>query len=108
MTTHQTAPMQFVEANGIRFAYRRFGQAGGVPIVFNQHYIGTMAYWDPRVKNGRRRDREVILFDNAGVSSSSGEVPTTFEAMGANAIAFIKARGLKGGEVLCFWHGAMR
>src|SRR6266436_1175566 len=32
--THQTAPTQFVEANGIRFAYRRFGKAGGVPIVF--------------------------------------------------------------------------
>jgi hypothetical protein len=25
---HQTAPTQFVEANGIRFAYRRFGKAG--------------------------------------------------------------------------------
>ena len=47
--THQTAPTQFVEANGIRFAYRRFGKAGGVPIVFNQHYIGTMDYWDPTV-----------------------------------------------------------
>src|SRR5258708_30264094 len=45
--THQTAPIQFVEANGIRFAYRRFGKTGGVPIVFNQHYIGTMDYWDP-------------------------------------------------------------
>ena len=40
--THQTAPTQFVEANGIRFAYRRFGKTGGVPIVFNQHYIGAM------------------------------------------------------------------
>ena len=38
--THQTAPTQFVEANGIRFAYRRFGKASGVPLVFNQHYIG--------------------------------------------------------------------
>jgi hypothetical protein len=35
--THQTARTQFVEANGIRFAYRRFGKARGVPIVFNQH-----------------------------------------------------------------------
>ena len=26
---HQTAPTQFVEANGIRFAYRRFGNAAG-------------------------------------------------------------------------------
>jgi len=40
--SHQTAPTQFVEANGIRFAYRRFGKAGGVPIVFNQHYTSTM------------------------------------------------------------------
>jgi hypothetical protein len=73
--THQTAPTQFVEANGIRFAYRRFGKAGGVPLVFSQHYIGTMDYWDPTVTDGLARDREVILFNNAGVSSSSGEVP---------------------------------
>jgi len=31
------------------------------------------------------------LFNNAGVSSSSGEVPTRSEQMAANAIAFIKA-----------------
>ena len=34
--THQTAPTQFVEAKGIRFAYRRFGKPGGVPLLFNQ------------------------------------------------------------------------
>jgi hypothetical protein len=34
--THQTAPTQFAEANGIRFAYRRFGKPNGVPLVFNQ------------------------------------------------------------------------
>jgi pimeloyl-ACP methyl ester carboxylesterase len=67
---HQTAPTRFVEANGIRFAYRRFGKAGGVPIVFNQHYLGTMDYWDPAVTNGLARNRPVILFDNAGVSST--------------------------------------
>src|SRR5713226_5672237 len=105
--THQTAPTQFVEANGIRFAYRRFGKTGGVPIVFNQHYIGTMDYWDPTVTDGLARDHEVILFDNAGVSSSSGEVPTTFERMGANAIAFIKALGLKRVDVLGFSIGGM-
>ena len=105
--THQTAPTQFVEANGIRFAYRRFGKAGGVPIVFNQHYIGTMDYWDPTVTDGLARDREVILFNNAGVSSSSGEVPTTFEQMGADAIAFIKALGLKQVDVFGFSIGGM-
>src|SRR5216117_923037 len=105
--THQTAPTQFVEANGIRFAYRRFGKTGGVPIVFNQHYIGTMDYWDPTVTDGLARDREVILFNNAGVSSSSREAPATFEEMGANAIAFIRALGLKRVDVLGFSIGGM-
>jgi pimeloyl-ACP methyl ester carboxylesterase len=100
--SHQTAPTQFVEADGIRFAYRRFGKAAGVPIVFNLHYIGTMVYWDPAVTDGLARDREVILFNNAGVSSSSGEVPTTFEQMGANALAFTRALGLNKVDVLGF------
>ncbi|XWK71267.1 alpha/beta hydrolase (plasmid) [Tunturiibacter gelidiferens] len=105
--THQTAPTQFVEANGIRFAYRRFGKAGGMPIVFNMHYLGTMDYWDPAVTDGLARDREVILFNNAGVSSSSGEVPTTFEQMGTNAVAFSRALGLNKADVLGFSIGGM-
>src|SRR6266700_5350365 len=105
--THQTAPTQFIEANGIRFAYRRFGKAGGVPLVFNMHYLGTMDYWDPTVTDGLARDRGVILFNNAGVSSSSGEVPTTFEQMGANAIAFSRALGLNKADVLGFSIGGM-
>src|ERR1700720_3260430 len=105
--SHQTAPTQFVEANGIRFAYRRFGKGGGVPLVFNQHYIGTMDYWDPMVTDGLARGREVILFDNAGVSSSSGEVPTTFEQMGANAVTFTRALGLNKADVLGFSIGGI-
>src|ERR1700730_16068561 len=80
--TQQTAPTQFGEATSTRLAYSRSGNTGGVPLVFSQHYIGTMDYWDPTVTDGLARDREVILFNNAGVSSSSGEVPTTFEQMG--------------------------
>ena len=105
--SHQTAPTQFVEANGTRFAYRRFGKAGGVPLVFHMHYLGTMDYWDPTVTDGLARDREVILFNNAGVSSSSGEVPTTFEQMGANAIAFSRALGLTKADMLGFSIGGM-
>jgi pimeloyl-ACP methyl ester carboxylesterase len=100
--THQTAPTQFVEANGTRFAYRRFGKPVGVPLVFNQHFTGTMDHWDPAVTDGFAKDRQVILFDNAGVSSSSGEVSTTIEDMAANAVAFVKALGLKTVDVLGF------
>jgi len=45
-------------------------------------------------------------FNNAGVSSSSGEVPTTFEQMAANAIAFIKALGLRQVDLFGFSIGA--
>jgi pimeloyl-ACP methyl ester carboxylesterase len=100
--THQTAPTQFVEANGIRFAYRRFGKAGGVPLVFNMHFTGTMDHWDPLVTDGLAATREVILFNNAGISSTSGEVPTSVEEMAANAAAFIAALGLAKVDVLGF------
>jgi pimeloyl-ACP methyl ester carboxylesterase len=100
--THQTAPTQFVEANGIRFAYRRFGNAGGVPLVLNMHFTGTMDHWDPLVTDGLAATREVILFNNAGISSTSGEVPTSVEEMAANAAAFIRALGLAKVDVLGF------
>jgi pimeloyl-ACP methyl ester carboxylesterase len=105
--THQTAPTRYVETRGIRFAYRRFGKAGTVPLVFNMHFTGTMDYWDPRVTDGIAQDREVILFNNAGISSTSGEVPTTIEGMASNASAFIKALGLSRVDVLGFSLGGL-
>ena len=100
--THQTAPTQFVEAKGIRFAYRRFGKAGGMPLVLFMHFTGTMDHWDPAVTDGLAEGHEVVLFDNAGISSSSGDVPTTIEGMAADAAAFIKALGLKQVDLLGF------
>jgi pimeloyl-ACP methyl ester carboxylesterase len=105
--THQTAPTQFVDATGIRFAYRRFGKSGGVPLVFNMHFAGTMDHWDPLVTDGLAASREVILFNNAGISSTSGEVPASVEEMAANAAAFIEALGLAKVDVLGFSLGGL-
>ncbi|HEY0757985.1 MAG TPA: alpha/beta hydrolase [Acidisarcina sp.] len=105
--THQTAPTQFVEANGIRFAYRRFGNKQGIPLVFNIHILGNLDNWDPAVTDGLAQGREVILFNNAGVASSSGEVPSTFAEMARNAGAFIDALGLQKVDVLGFSIGSM-
>src|ERR1700716_3555403 len=99
--THQTAPTQFVEA-GIRFAYRRFGAKPDIPLLFFMHFTGTMDHWDPAVTDGCAQDREVILFDNAGVSSSSGDVPTSVEEMAQHAAAFIDALGIKKVDALGF------
>src|SRR6266850_6408189 len=92
---HQTAPTQFTEAGGIRFAYRRFGKKGGVPLLYFIHFTGTMDHSDPALTDGFAQDREVILFNNAGISSSSGEVPTSMEEMAQHAGAFIDALGVK-------------
>ena len=100
--THHTAPTQYIEANGIRFAYRRFGKANGVPLLFNMHFTGTIDHWDPALTDALANGREVILFDNAGVGASTGEVPTTFEGMAANAAIFVKALGLTKVDVLGF------
>ena len=83
--THTTAPTQFVEANNIRFAYRRFGKKQGLRLVLNPHILGNMDSWDPAVTDGLAQHREVILFDNAGIASSTGHVPTTFAEMASNA-----------------------
>src|SRR6202023_801003 len=105
--SHQTAPTQFVEANGIRFAYRRFGKSGGVPLVFNQHFTGTIDHWDPAGVDGLAATREVILVNNAGISSTSGEVPASVEEMAVNAATFIRALGLAKVDVLGFSLGGL-
>jgi len=68
--THETVPTQFVETKGIRYAYRRFGKAGTVPLLFLQYFNANLDGWDPAVTNGLAADHEVILFDNAGVGAS--------------------------------------
>jgi pimeloyl-ACP methyl ester carboxylesterase len=102
-----TVPTQFVEANGIRFAYRRWGKPGGIPLVFNQHFAGNLDNWDPAVLDGLTPEREVILFNNAGIASTTGEVPSTFAGMARNAEAFIDALGLKQIDLLGFSIGGM-
>ena len=78
-----------------------------MPLAFNQHYTGTMDHRDPAVTDGFAKDREVILFNNAGISSSSGDVPTSVEEMAANAAAFIKALDPTQVDVLGFSLGGL-
>src|SRR5246500_4365078 len=100
--THITAPTRFVEGKGIRFAYRRFGQESGIPLLFFQHFRGGMDHWDPAVTDGFAQDRPVVLFDNAGVAGTSGDTPNSIEAMADHAAAFVGALGLPQVDVLGF------
>jgi starvation-inducible DNA-binding protein len=56
---HVTTPTQYVQASGIRFAHRRFGQDKGVPLVLMPHYRAGMDHWDPAVTDGLAASRPV-------------------------------------------------
>src|ERR1700677_1785134 len=100
--THQTVPTQFVDANGIRFAYRRYGKGDGAPLLFMQHFRGGMDHWDPAVIDGFAENRPVILFDNAGVAPSRGATPDTIVEMAQHAADFVGALGLSQIDLLGF------
>jgi pimeloyl-ACP methyl ester carboxylesterase len=105
--THETAPTQFVEANGIRYAYRRFGKAAAVALLFLGYFNSNIDVWDPVVTNNLAANHEVILFDNAGVGASDGETPDTVVEMMPRCVAFCRALGLKSIHVVGFSLGGM-
>src|ERR1700682_5232715 len=98
--THQTVPTQFVEAKGICFAYRRFGAGRRVPLVFFPHFMGNLDDHDSALTDASAADREVILFNNAGVASSTGTTPSTIGQTARDAEAFIDALSLKSVDLL--------
>jgi pimeloyl-ACP methyl ester carboxylesterase len=102
-----TAPTQFLEANGEKYAYRRFGSGPGRPLLFLQHFMGTLDNWDYAVTDPLALGREVILFDNAGIGRSSGKVPQTIAGMAEHALTFLDGLGLKNCDVLGFSLGGM-
>ena len=100
--SHNTAPTQFIEAGGVRYAYRRFGAATGTPVLFLQHFRGGLDNWDPNVTDGLAKDRPVILFNNAGVASSDGEPADTVPGMARHVVTFLNALDLKHVDLLGF------
>jgi pimeloyl-ACP methyl ester carboxylesterase len=103
--THSTAPTRFVEANGTRFAYRRFGNPRGTPIVLLQHFMGNLDNYDPAITDVLARGREVILTDNAGVGLSTGAAPETVVGMARDAASLIDALGLEHVDLFGFSMG---
>jgi pimeloyl-ACP methyl ester carboxylesterase len=105
--TAVTAPTQFVTAEGVTFAYRRFGPTSSRPVVFFNHLAANLDNFDPAVLDGISRVCEVIAFDNKGVGSSSGETPRLIETMADDAADFIKALAVGPVDVLALSMGGM-
>src|SRR5271154_2752228 len=105
--THETVPTKFIEADGVRYAYRRFGKVGKTPILFWGYFNSNMDAWDPSVTNSLAKEYELILFDNAGVGDSGGQTPPTIVEMTEDCFAFCRALGLKAVDFVGFSLGGM-
>src|SRR5262245_57784093 len=102
-----TAPTKILQAKTERYAYRRFGGGPARPLLFLQHFTGTLDNWDPAVTDALASGREVILFESAGVGRSSGKVPSTIAGMAAHALAFLDGLDIMACDVLGFSLGGM-
>lgn len=96
------APTRMIDIDGVPFAYRELGSDAGVPVIFLHHLMAVLDDWDPRIIDGIAAQRRVITFNNRGVGASGGSVPHTVEEMGRDAIAFIRALGLRKVDLLGF------
>jgi pimeloyl-ACP methyl ester carboxylesterase len=102
-TTALTAPTQFTRAaDDVTYAYRRFGKPSDVPLLMLQHFRGNIDNWDPAFVDALAAEREVILIDYAGVSSSTGQAAHTVAETARQVIAFADATGLTRTDLLGF------
>lgn len=100
--THLTTPTRFIEVDGDRFAYRRWGKLSGVPLFFVPHFRGGLDHWDPLLTDGLAEGREVILFNGRGIASSSGTPRNRIEDLADDIAAVIQALGLPQVDLLGF------
>ena len=100
--TWMDAPNKSIDVAGTSFAYRQLGPAAGVPVVMLNHWAAVLDNFDPRIVDGLAASRPVITLNYRGVGASGGKAPLTVAEMAGDAIAVIRALGLKQVDLLGF------
>ena len=85
--TYATVPTQFVEANGVNFAYRSYGKSGGIPIIYFNHLAANLDNCDPRIMDGIAAKHQIISFDYRGIGATTGIQSKSIAMMAKDAIA---------------------
>jgi pimeloyl-ACP methyl ester carboxylesterase len=106
-SSNVTAPTLFLQAGDQTYAYRRFGEGSAPPLLFLQHFTGTLDNWDPAVTDPLAQGREVLLFENAGIGRSTGTVPESIAGMAQHVVRFLDGLGVSTYDVLGFSLGGM-
>jgi len=104
---HETAPTEFVQAGDVRVAYRRFGRRGALPLLLLNYFAANIDDWDPKITNGLAAQRDVIIFDYAGIGRSTGATPSTVAAMTKDFVGFCRALDLSSFDIFGFSLGGM-
>jgi len=102
ITNYTHAPTEYVEVEGVRYAYRSLGNPSGIPLVCLQHFTGTLDNWDPIIIDGLAKERTVVTIDNRGVGNSEGATPDNVLDMAQDAIKIITALGISTCDLLGF------
>jgi pimeloyl-ACP methyl ester carboxylesterase len=99
---YDATPTQYIESNGTKFAFRRFGKESDVPLILLTHFRASMDNWDPELLDELGKERTLIAFDNKGVASTNGQTQDTYGEMADGAAQFIEALGYATVDVLGF------
>jgi pimeloyl-ACP methyl ester carboxylesterase len=79
--------------------YRAVGS--GRPLVLIMGYAGTMETWEPQFVDNLARHYRVVIFDNAGIGSTTAlPAPLTIDAMANQTSALIRSLDLGRPDVL--------
>ena len=103
--SYANVPTLFVEANGIKFAYRSYGKEGDIPVIYFNHLTANLDNCDPRIMDAIAAHRPIISFDYRGVGATTGKQGTSIPDMAKDAIAFIHALGYKQVDIVAFSMG---
>ena len=102
MSQYTTPNLTVTAANGVTYAYRRYGKAGTTPVLFLHHFRGNLDNWDPALVDDIAAEHEVILFDTAVSPAPTDRPRSTFAQAGRDALAFVDALGLTEIDVFGF------
>lgn len=106
--THETVPTQFIDVDGVTYAYRRWGTQGATPLILIPHFRAGMDHWDPAITDSLAKERKVILFNGRGIASSSGEPRHTVQEMADDIANFLRTLGVTQVDAAGFSLGGMQ
>ena len=108
MTDATNVETKHLNVGDVSYAYRELRSAKPVdatPVVFLHRFRGTLDDWDPGFVDELAKTRNVILFSDAAVGSSTGSAATDVDRKGRNAAEFLRSLGYDRVDVLGFSMG---